>query len=143
VRATRRARRTAGVVERDRQLAGDELDRVEPLGGERPADEPILQQQHRPQGSAAEDGQGQQRAAGEAGEVRVAGEAVVAGRVVHDQQLARTLHIPEHRCGPVAFLTGAGGRAVRTRQPVLLVLTPQPQLYAGGTGHRAEYLDDA
>ena len=38
-----------GVVEGDGELAGDELDRVEPFGGERAADQPVLQQQHRPQ----------------------------------------------------------------------------------------------
>jgi hypothetical protein len=40
-------------------LAGDELDSVEPFGGERGADEAVFQQQHRPQRAAAEDGQRQ------------------------------------------------------------------------------------
>ena len=53
-----------GVVEGDGELAGDELDGVEPVGGERAADEAVLQQQHRPQGAAAEDGHREQRAAG-------------------------------------------------------------------------------
>ena len=38
-----------GVVEGDGELAGDELDGVEPFGGERAAEQPVLQQQHRPQ----------------------------------------------------------------------------------------------
>ena len=36
------------VVERDGELTGDQLDGVETLGGERPTNQPILQQQHRP-----------------------------------------------------------------------------------------------
>ena len=68
-----------GVVQGDGELAGDELDRVEPFGGERAADEAVLQHQHRLQRAAAEDRQGQQRAAAGVGEVRVAGEPVIAG----------------------------------------------------------------
>ena len=38
-----------GVVQGDGELAGDERDGVEPVGGERAAQQPVLQQQHRPQ----------------------------------------------------------------------------------------------
>jgi hypothetical protein len=72
-----------GVVEGDGELGGDELDRVEPFGGERAAQEPVFQHQHRPQRAAAKHGQGQQRAAAGAGEVRVAGEPVIAGGIAH------------------------------------------------------------
>ena len=46
-----------GVVQGDGELAGDELDPVQPFGGERAAEEAVFQQQHRPQRAAAEDGQ--------------------------------------------------------------------------------------
>ena len=36
-----------GVVQGDGQLPGDELDRVQPVGGERAADQPVLRHQHR------------------------------------------------------------------------------------------------
>ena len=49
-----------GVVQGDSELAGDELDGIEPPGGERAADEPVFQQQHGTQYAPAEDGQGQQ-----------------------------------------------------------------------------------
>ena len=52
-----------GVVQGDGELAGDERDGVEPVGGERAAQQPVLQQQHRPQATAAEDGHREQRAA--------------------------------------------------------------------------------
>ena len=39
-----------GVFQGDGELAGDELDGVEPFGGERAADQAVLQQQHRPRG---------------------------------------------------------------------------------------------
>ena len=45
-----------GVVQGDRQLAGDEFDRIEPLGRERGADEPVLQHQQRLQRAAVEVG---------------------------------------------------------------------------------------
>ena len=86
-----------GVVQGDGQLAGDEGDRVESVGGERGADEPVFQQQHRPQRAAAEDGHGQQRAAVEVGEVGVAGEAVVVGGVGDDQRFTGALDVAQHR----------------------------------------------
>jgi hypothetical protein len=43
-----------GVVEGDRELRGDEVDRVQPVGGERVVDEAVLQHQHRPQAAPAE-----------------------------------------------------------------------------------------
>ena len=56
--------------------------------------------------AAAEDRHGQQRAAVGPGEVRVAGEAVVAGRVRHHQRLTGPLDVAQHRhrhrTGPVA-----------------------------------------
>ena len=45
-----------GVIEGHGELAGDQLDGVEPFGGERAADEPVFQQQHRLQATAVEDG---------------------------------------------------------------------------------------
>jgi len=68
-------------------LTGDEGDCIEAVGGERAADQPVFQQQHRAQRAAAEDGHGQQRAAGRVGEVGVAGEAVVGAGVGHEQGL--------------------------------------------------------
>jgi hypothetical protein len=47
------------VVERDGELARDQLDGVKPFDGERAPDEAILQKQHRLQRSAAEDGHAQ------------------------------------------------------------------------------------
>ena len=129
--------------------AGDEPDGVEPFGGERAADEAVLQQQHRPQRAAAEDGHGQQRAAVEVGEVRVAGEAVVAGGVAHDQQFTHALGVAQHRHRHGGFVPGAADRdgvAVAAgcgQQPVLALGVPQQQVHAGGAGHRAEHLDHA
>ena len=80
-----------GVVQRHRELAGDQLDRIEPFRGERAPDQAVLQQQHRPQRVAAEDGHRQHRTAVDIREVRVAGESVVAGGVVDHQRLAHPL----------------------------------------------------
>ena len=71
--------------------------RVQPPGRERGADQAVFQQQHRPQRPAAEDGHGQQGAAVNPGEVRVAGKPVVAGGVGHDQGLACPLGVAQHR----------------------------------------------
>jgi len=57
----------------------------------------VFQQQRRLHQAAAEDGYGQQRAAGDPGEVRVAGEPVVAGRVSHDDRLTHPLGVSQHR----------------------------------------------
>ena len=78
--------------------------------GERGADQAVFQQQHRPQRAAAEDGHGQQRAAGDVGEVRVAGEPVVSGGVADDQRFARPLDVAQHRHRHRAFVAGAAGR---------------------------------
>jgi hypothetical protein len=99
-----------GVVQGDRELAGDEGDRVEAVGGERGADEPVLQQQHRPQVAAAEDGHGQQGTAGEVGEVGVAGEAVVVGGVGNDKEFLGALDITQHRQRHHVFGPGAAHR---------------------------------
>ena len=45
-----------GVVDGHGQLAGDEPDGVEPVGGERTASEPVLQQQHGTGQALGEDG---------------------------------------------------------------------------------------
>ena len=70
-----------GVVERDGQLAGDQVDSRQPLGGESAPHQPVLQQQQRPQDASAEDRDGQQRAAVGIGEVGVASEAIITGGV--------------------------------------------------------------
>jgi len=75
-----------GVIQGDGELASNELDRFQPSSGERAADQLVFQQQDRPQRSPAEDGQGQQRAAVNVGEVRVACESVVAGDVAYHQR---------------------------------------------------------
>ena len=60
--------------------------------------------------AAAEDGHGQQRAAVEVGEVRVAGEAVVAGGVGHDQRFTGPLDVAQHRHRHCVFVAGAADR---------------------------------
>ena len=110
-----------GVVQRDRELAGDEVDRVQPPGGERGADQPVFQQQHRPQRAAAEDRHGQQRAAVGISEVGVAGEPVVTGGVVDDQRFTGPLDVAQHRHRDRAFVACVAGRfgaaAGRGQQP--------------------------
>ena len=78
-----------GVVQRDGQLAGDQPDRVEPLRRERAAEEAVLEHQHGPERPTAQDRHDQQRAAVAIGQVRVAGEAVVAGGIGHDERFPR------------------------------------------------------
>jgi hypothetical protein len=58
-------------------LAGDERDGVEPVGGERASDEPVLQQQHRPQ--AGHGGRVEPRAAGSSGIAAAVCRARLAG----------------------------------------------------------------
>ena len=105
----------------------------------------VLQQQHRLQPAAAEDRHGQQRAAVEVGEVRVAGEAVVVGGVGDDQRLTGALDVAQHRHRHRVLVAGAGDRGSAAggcgQQPVVLVVAPQQQVDAGGAGHRAEHLD--
>ena len=136
-----------GVVQGDGELPGDERDGVEPVGGERAAQEPVFQQQHRPQAAPAENGHREQRAAVQVGEVRVAGEPVITGGVGHDQRFTRALHVAQHRCRQLVLVAGAadrGGAAGRCgQQPVVVVVVPEQQVDAGGAGHRAEYLDHA
>ena len=64
--------------------------------GERVADQAVLEHQQRLQRAAADDRHGQQRAGVDAGEVRVAGEAVVAGGVADDQRFPRPLDVAQH-----------------------------------------------
>ena len=136
-----------GVVQRDGELPGDEHDGVEPVGGERAADEPVLQQQHRPQLAAAEDRHGQQRAAGRGRRSRGRGRtgrrrwrrprpAVpgCAGRSAPPTSApARSRPVPLTGTVPPARPRAAASRGV---------LVPQQQVDAGGAGHRAEHLDD-
>ena len=70
-----------GVVQRHRQLTSNQVHGVETVGGESPTDQPVLQQQHRPQHASAEDRNSQQRAAVGIGEVGVASEAIITGGV--------------------------------------------------------------
>ena len=133
-----------GVVQRDGQLPGDEGDRVEAVGGERAADQPVFQQQHRAQRAAAEDGHGQQRAAGGVGEVGVAGEAVVGGGVGHEQGLLGAVDVAQHgHRGGVFAAVDRGGAAGGGGEPVVVLVAPQQQAHAGGAGHRAEHRGDA
>ena len=69
--------------------------------------------------AAADDRDGQERAGVDAGEVRVAGEAVVAGGVGDDQRLPRPLEVAQH---------GHRNRVLVARQqPVLPLVAPQQQ----------------
>jgi hypothetical protein len=43
-----------GVVQGDGKLAGDVLDSLEPIAGERATQQPVLQHQHRPRTSLAQ-----------------------------------------------------------------------------------------
>ena len=92
-------------------------------------------------------GHGQQRAAVQVGEVRVAGEPVVAGGVGHDQRFTGALDVAQHRHRQLVFVAGAADRGGAAggcgQQPVVAVVAPQQQVHAGGAGHRAEHLDDA
>ena len=130
-----------GVVERDGELSGDQVDALQPFGGERAPEEAVLEQEHRSERAAGDDRHGQQRARADGREVRVAGEAVVGGGVAHDQRLTGSLHVAQdgHRQRAlVTALAGFGGY-----QPRLAVVAPQHQFHAGGAGHVAEHLDDA
>ena len=135
-----------GVVQGDGELAGDERDRVEPLGGERAAEESVLQQQHRPQRAAAEDRHGQQRAAAGVGEVGVAGEAVVVGGVGDDaaaRRCAGRSAAPTAGRWLVAGADRAAAPAGAGSSQSLAVVVPQQQVHGGGAGQRAEHLDHA
>jgi hypothetical protein len=106
------------VVQRDRQLAGDEPDGVEPFAGERATQQPVFQQQHRPQATPAEDGDREQRTAVQVGEVRVPGEPVITGGIGHDQRFTRALHVAQHRHRQLVLVAGApdrGGATGETR----------------------------
>ena len=98
----------------------------------------------RPQPPPAQDGNGQQRAAVDVGEVRVAREPVITGGIGHDQRLARPLSVAQHRHRHSALVAAAadrdGAAAGCGQQPVVPVLAPQRQVHAGGAGHRAEHL---
>ena len=128
-----------GVVEGDGELAGDEGDHVDPVGGERAADQPVLQQQDGPERAAAEDRYGQQRAAVEVGEVGSRGRTgrrgwrrprpavrARAGRSAAPTSEPRTPGRVHDRCR----LPARHGQ-----QPVALVAVQQ-QVHAGGPGHR-------
>ena len=133
------------VVQGDGELSGDQLDRVQPLGRERVAYETVLEYQQCLQHAAADDRDGQHRAGAEAGEVGVAGEAIVADGIAHDQRFARPLDVSQHGHRDRWFV-GAVSRdgtagAARREQPVLPRVAPQQQVDAGGAGHRAEHLD--
>ena len=91
------------VVQRDGELAGDQLDRVRALGGERAADQPVLQQQHRPQAAAAEDRHGQQRAAVERRRSR--------GRGRSGRRRWRRRRPAAHRCAGRSAAPTAASRA--------------------------------
>jgi hypothetical protein len=102
------------VVQGDGELACDERDRVEPVGAERAAQQPVLQQQHRPRATPTEDGYREQRAAGQVGEVRVAGEPVIPGGIGHDQRITGALDIAQHRCRQFVLVTGTADRGGAT-----------------------------
>ena len=110
-------------------------------------DEAVFRQQHRPRHASGEDGQGQQGAAGEVGEVEVAGDAVVAGGIAHHQRLTQPLgvaqHRHRHRVGVPATADRDGVTAGCGQQLVVLIVAAQQQAHTGGAGHRAGHLDDA
>jgi hypothetical protein len=83
-------------------------------------DETVFQQQNRARPAAAEDRDSQQRAVCDAGEVRVAGEAVVADGIVEDQRFRHPLDVSQHGHRDSGFVAGTarrggGGGAARHR----------------------------
>jgi hypothetical protein len=85
------------VVERNRELAGDEPEHVEAIGAESAAAEGVLEDEHRPRYAVNQHRHHQQRAQLDAGQIGIGGEPSVPHRVGDQQRLAGALGEPERR----------------------------------------------